>query len=329
MSRELDTNLPLSSGPAKVCVAIVSYNGRAFLDELLESLRAQSETRFETILIDNASRDGSATYVGQNFPWVRVLSLPQNLGFSRAVNLAARETEAEFLATLNTDLKLEPTWLKTLLEVATQDESVAAVASKLRLYHQPTVLNGVGGAMNQLGYTWDRGMFEEDKGQYDQSQEVLFASAGAALFRRSAFLASGGFDEEFFMYHEDVDLCWRLWLLGFRVVTAPAAVAFHHFGASTQAHEGMIWRELLGERHNIRALLKNYEASNLRSALWGLLKRPQPPVRKWNQCRNFFWNLRKLHDTLKRRKWNQDRRRRSDAELQFLIVQSNDVPIRL
>lgn len=313
----------------RVCVAVINYNGRPFLDELLESLRAQSETRFETILVDNASQDGSAQYVGQNFPRVRVLSLPQNLGFSRAVNLAARETGAEFLATLNTDLKLEPTWLKALLKVATQDESVAAVASKLRLYHQPTVLNGVGGAMNQLGYTWDLGMFEEDEGQYDQSREVLFASAGAALFRRSVFLESGGFDEGLFMYHEDVDLCWRFWMLGFRVLTAPAAVAYHHFGASTQAHQGMAWRELMGERHNIRALLKNYEASNLRSALWGLLKRPQSPLRKWNQCRNFFWNLRKLPDTLKRRKWNQDRRRRSDAELQFLIIQSNDVPIRL
>ena len=190
--------------------------------------------------------------------------------------------------------------------MATGDESVAAVASKLLLYHQPTILNGVGGAMNRLGYTWDLGMFEEDEGQYDQSREVLFASAGAALFRRVTFLESGGFDEGFFMYHEDVDLCWRFWLLGFRVVTAPAAVAFHHFGASTQAHQGMTWRELLGERHNMRALLKNYEARNLRSALWGLLKRPQPPVRKWNQCRNFFWNLRRLPDTLKRRKWNQD-----------------------
>ena len=316
------------SGP-RVCVAIINYNGRAFLDELLESLRGQSEDRFEAILVDNASQDGSASYVGQNFPWVRVLALPQNLGFSRAVNLAAHETKAEFLATLNTDLKLEPTWLEALLEAATHDQSVAAVASKLRLYHQPTVLNGVGGAMNLLGYTWDVGMFEEDEGQYDQSREVLFASAGAALFRRSVFLESGGFDEGLFMYHEDVDLCWRFWMLGFRVVTAPAAVAYHHFGGTTQAHQGMTWRELLGERHNMRALLKNYEARNLLSALWGLIKRPQPPVRKWNQCRNFFWNLWKLPDTLKRRKWNQDHRRLSDAELQFLIIQSNDVPIRL
>ncbi len=321
--------MTLSLEHPRVCVAIINYNGRAFLDELLESLREQSETEFETILVDNASGDGSASYVGQNFPWVRVLSLPENLGFSRAVNLATQKTEAEFLATLNTDLRLEPSWLEALLEVATQDASVAAVASKLRLYDQPTILNGVGGAMNQLGYTWDLGMFEEDEGQYDHSQEVLFASAGAALFRRSAFLESGGFDEGFFMYHEDVDLCWRFWLLGFRVLTAPGAVAYHHFGASTKAHQGMSWRELLGERHNMRALLKNYEARNLRGALWGLIKRRQPPLRKWNQCRNFLWNLWKLPDTLKRRKWNQDRRKRTDAELQFLIIQSNDVPIRL
>ena len=119
----------------------------------------------------------------------------------------------------------------------------------------------------------------------------------------------------------DGDLSWR--------PIFPRGAKMCFFGGITQAHQSMTWRELLGERHNMRALLKNYEARNLLSALWGLIKRPQPPVRKWNQCRNFFWNLWKLPDTLKRRKWNQDHRRRSDAELQFLIIQSNDVPIRL
>lgn len=318
-----------SSQSPRVCVAIINYNGRAFLDELLISLRRQSETHFEAILVDNASQDGSVSYVEQNFPWVRVLSLSENQGFSRAVNLVAGETQAKYLATLNTDLRLQPSWLEELLKVAEQDASVAAVASKLRLYNRPKILNGVGGAMNRLGYTWDLGMFEEDHGQYDQSQQVLFASAGAALFRRTVFLESGGFDEKFFMYHEDVDLCWRFWLLGFRVLTAPSAVAYHHFGASTQAHQGMTWRELRGERHNMRALLKNYESRNLLKTFWRLIRRRQSLRRKWNQCRNFLWNLLKMPDTLKRRKWIQSRRTRSDSDLEFLIVQSNDVPIHL
>ncbi len=226
-------------------------------------------------------------------------------------------------------MKLDPGWLEALLEAAGKNESIAAVASKMRLYHQPGSLNGVGGMMNYLGYSWDRGMFEEDRGQYDRCHEVLFASAGSALFRRSAFLGASGFDEKFFMYHEDVDLCWRLWLFGFRVVTAPRAVVYHHFGASTRETQGMLWRELTGERHSIRSLIKNYQFSSLMRARCDLALLPQPSRRKWDQLKNFLSNLILLADTLRQRRRIQKRRKRTDAELKPLIVQSRNVPIRL
>ncbi len=135
---------------------------------------------------------------------------------------------------LNTDIKAEPGWLAALLGVIGSHPGAAAVSSKMMLYDRPRILNGVGGCMNRLGYTWDRGMFEEDRGQYDRISEILFASAAAALFDRERFLEVGGFDESFFMYHEDVDLCWRLWLRGYEVLSAPDAVVHHHFGATTR-----------------------------------------------------------------------------------------------
>ncbi|MGH9341406.1 MAG: glycosyltransferase family 2 protein [Acidobacteriota bacterium] len=313
----------------RAAVIIINYNGRRFLDELLQSLEAQIGREFETLLIDNHSQDGSAEYVCEKYPWVRVVRQSSNLGFSRAGNLGARICDAEYLVFLNTDMKLEPQWLEQLISTARQDPNIAGVASKLRLYDRPQVLNGVGGAMNFLGYAWDRGMFEEDRGQYDSPEEVLFASAGAALFRRSPFLEAGGFDERFFMYHEDVDLCWRLWLAGYRVVTAPGAVAYHHFSASTRQDKGMEWREVLGERHNIRALIKNYEIVNLVRSLSGLLLLRLRWRRKRKQIFNFIWNLALLPDTWMRRRAIQKQRLRSDAELKRLIVQSSDVPIHL
>ena len=264
-----------------------------------------------------------------NFPWVRVIPQSENLGFSRAANLGATGAKADHLVFLNTDMKLDRGWLEALLATAEKDESTAAVASKIRLYHQPGSLNGVGGAMNYLGYSWDRGMFEEDRSQYDRSEEVLFASAGTALFRRSVFLDAGGFDEKFFMYHEDVDLCWRLWILGFRVVTAPQAVIYHHFSASTRETRGMLWRELAGERHSIRSLIKNYQLPSLMPALRDLLLLPQPYRRKWGQVKNFLLNLLLLGNTLRQRHWIQKHRKRTDAEIKHLIVQSRNVPIRL
>ncbi|HSR53397.1 MAG TPA: glycosyltransferase family 2 protein [Acidobacteriota bacterium] len=311
-----------------VCVTIVNYRGREFLPELLASLRAQTFRDFEILFIDNASGDGSCEYVARRFPEVQVLAQDKNLGFAVAGNLAARHCRSRYFALLNTDLKLDPTWLLELVSTA-EREQAAATASKMRLYSRPHLLNGVGGAMNRLGYTWDRGMYEEDKGQYDRIQEVLFASAGAALFRRSTFLEAGGFDDSFFMYHEDVDLCWRLWIQGHRVVTAPSAVVYHHFGGATQKTRSMLWRELLGERNSIRSLLKNYEWRNALKALRGIILLSQSPRRKWGQIRNLLWNLWKLPDTLRRRHAVQKARRRPDRELGDLIVQSPDVPLRL
>lgn len=316
-----------SGSPVAASIVIINYNGRPYLEELLGSLERQTRCPLETLLVDNASRDESLAYVEQEFPWVRILPQERNLGFSRAANLAAGAARGTWLVLLNTDLRLEPDWLVELVAAAEADPSIAAVSSKLRLYDRPHRLNGVGGCMNRLGYTWDRGMGEKDRGQYDQSREVLFACAGAALFHRARFREAGGFDTRFFMYHEDVDLCWRLWLRGFRVVTAPRAVAHHHLSASTREDQGLLWREILGERHNIRALLKNYQGANLARALWDLLTLRQPIRRKWAQLGNLAWNLRWLPETLRLRRRIQQERRVTDAQLKRLIVQSRHVPI--
>jgi len=318
-----------AAGGADATVAIINYNGVRFLDELLRSLDNQTLQPAEILFIDNCSSDDSVAYVRAHFPRVKTMPQASNLGFAKAGNLAARSSDRRFFALLNTDIRLDPGWLSALVSRAETDRSIAAVASKLRLYAEPQKLNGVGGAMNYIGYTWDRGMFEPDSGQYDRSDDVLFASAGAALFSRAAFLGCGGFDERFFMYHEDVDLCWRFWIQGYRVVTEPTAVAFHHFGGSTREARGFDWRELTGERNNMRALLKNYEIRNLATAIWRLILLRQPARRKAAQLRNFAWNLYRLPETLAERRRIQTRRRRSDADLKHLIVQSPHVPIRL
>lgn len=308
--------------------AVVNYNGRRYLPELFDSLEAQSHRPSELIFVDNGSCDGSVDYVARRDPGCRLLQQKRNIGFARAANLAMESANARFVALLNADLKLHPAWLGEMVGTA-ERTGAAAVASKILLYDRPRTLNGIGGCMNFLGYTWDRGMWEADDGQYDEEAEVLFASAGAALFDRDSFLSSGSFDGRFFMYHEDVDLCWRLWLFGERVVTCPGAIAYHHFGGATKAARGMEWRELLGERNNIRALIKNYELTNLRRSLAGLVSLRQRPRRKLLQLRNFAWNLLFLPETLAKRREIQRRRKRPDQEIGRLIVESKDVPIRL
>lgn len=314
---------------ADASIIIINYNGRRYLEELFASIREQSLPPREVVLVDNASSDGSVEYAAQLYPGIRIIPFSRNRGFAAAANAGLEAGSCEAAALVNTDIRLDRFWLEQLLETMRSDEKIAAVAAKVMLYDRPRLLNGVGGGMNRLGYTWDIGMFEEDRGQYDAPAEVIFAPASAALFRKSAVLGAGGFDESFFMYHEDVDLGWRLRLFGFRIITCPAAVAFHHFGGTTRESKSMLWRELLGERNDMAALLKNYEWRNALSALAAMMSLRQSPARKWGQVRNLLWNLARLPSTLRKRRRIQKQRILTDDEIAGLIVQSRHVPIRL
>ena len=310
-------------------IIIINYNGLKFLPELFSSIREQTMPPKEILFVDNASKDGSPEFAESNYPEIRVIRLPANLGFAAAANAGLKASGFEASAIINTDIRLDREWLASLVTTLESDERIGAVAAKILLYDHPHQLNGVGGGMNRLGYTWDRGMFEEDNGQYDDPAEVIFAPASAAMFRKSAVMASGGFDESFFMYHEDVDLGWRLWLLGYRIITCPRAVALHHFGGSTKESRSMLWRELQGERNNMTSLLKNYELLNAARALSEMMMLKQQPSRKAGQVKNLLWNLLKLPSILGKRRFIQKQRKLTDDEINRLIVQSRHVPIRL
>lgn len=314
--------MKLSTG---ISVVIVNYNGAAELSVCLESLARQTLRPTEILLVDNNSTDNSLE-IARRFSGVSLIENSENLGFSKAVNLAADLARGNLLALLNSDVELAPSFLEEGAR-AMQNPNVAAVASKLLFFDRRNVINGVGGGMNYLGYAWDRGLNEIDNGQYDRSEEVFFASGGACFLRRELFLAMGGFDPRFFMYHEDVDFCWRARLRGHSVITCPTAVVYHKYGATTRRELGWDWREILGERHNFRSLLKNYELSNALLALRDILLIPLPWRRKFKQLQNLIVNLLWLPDTIRQRRQVQAMRRLSDEALKEFILQSHIVPV--
>jgi len=311
----------------QVSVIIVNFNGLGHLECCLDSLQRSDFKDFETLLVDNGSKDGSCEFVRQRYPWVQLLELGRNTGFAIANNVAAQKSQAPYLAFLNNDIEVDSAWLGRLVDAAGKNREVVAWASKMLMFDHRELLNGVGGAMNEVGYTFDLGMYERDSGQYDISQEVIFPSAGACLIRREAFIAAGGFDDRFFMYHEDVDLGWTLWLLGGRIVTVPSAVVYHKFGGTSKRTMGMARREHIGERNNIRALIKHYEWRNLLRALYRLLAQRQSPQRKWVLLRNMAWNVRQLPDTLRLRRRIQRFRKVTDQEMQRLFCPGVKVPV--
>ncbi|MBI2821169.1 MAG: glycosyltransferase family 2 protein [Acidobacteria bacterium] len=310
---------------SSISVIVVNYNGAADLPVCLDSLRRQTLRPAEILLVDNHSSDNSLE-IARQFKEVTLIENARNLGFSRAANRAAASAMGEILALLNTDVRLDPAFLEAGTRVM-QDPDVVAAAAKILFFDRPKIINGVGGGMNWLGYGWDRGLNELDAGQYDRAEEVFFASGGACFLRRKLFLETGGFDDHFFMYHEDVDFCWRARLCGYRVITCPAAVVYHKYGATTRRELGWHRREILGERHNLRSLLKNYELSNALKAWTHILLLPLPWRRKWRQIENFLINLAWLPDTWRQRRRVQKMRRLNDDAIRQWILQSRIVPV--
>ena len=236
----------------KVTVVIVNWNGDRFLDQCLSALLAQTVAPHEIILVDNASSDASLDIV-RRFPSVRLLAQNENLGFARGNNLAinAAAAESEWIALLNPDAFVESRWLEALLSAVRDNPSFDFFGSKLVNAADPSVLDGAGDAYHVSGLVWRMEHGTSVSSVSGQLREVFSPCAAAAMYRRSALLEVGGFDEDYFCYSEDVDLGFRLRLAGYRCLYVPSSVA-HHVGSGTtggqhsdfavyHGHRNLVW----------------------------------------------------------------------------------------
>jgi len=211
-----------------VSIVIVNWNGRQFLDACLDAVAAQQGVNAETILVDNGSTDGSAAYVSERYPWVRVVALTENRGFAGGNNAGVREARGRFVALLNNDTVADPGWLKTLLSAA--DDSVLTT-SRVVYMHDRRVIDSAGDGMLRWG-----GAFKRHHGDTVdaamESRDVFGVCGAACLVAKRVFEELGGFDEHLFISHEDVDLSYRARLRGYRCRYVADAVVAHH-GSST------------------------------------------------------------------------------------------------
>ncbi|MFL5846832.1 MAG: glycosyltransferase family 2 protein [Solirubrobacteraceae bacterium] len=217
--------------PAAASVVVPVWNGLRWLPGLLASLRAQTVAPLEVIAVDNGSADGSRAWLAEHAPEVRVLALGTNTGFAVAANRGLAAARGEAVALINTDIELDPRWLEHAL--AALGAGAASVATKMVDLADPGVLYDAGDILRRDGVCEQRGRFHRDGGEWDAPGEVFAACAGAALYRRDAVLAVGGFDERFFSYLEDADLGLRLRMAGWSCAWEPRAVARHAGGGSS------------------------------------------------------------------------------------------------
>ena len=241
----------------KVSAIIINWNGEPFLEQCLTALMAQTVKPNEIILVDNASSDGSHE-IAQRFPSVRLMAFDQNTGFARGNNLAieAASKDSEWIALINPDAFAEPRWLESLLLSAQSNPGFDAFGSKLVTAADPTMLDGTGDAYHSSGLVWRSGNGIPVSAAACSEREIFSPCAAAALYRRSALLEIGGFDEDYFCYVEDVDVGFRLRLAGYRCLYVPQSVA-HHIGSGTTGGQQSDFSVYHGHRNLVWAYVKN------------------------------------------------------------------------
>jgi GT2 family glycosyltransferase len=220
-----------------VDLVIPTYNGREHLRTCLCAVSAQTFEDVNVVVVDDGSNDGTAQMVADEFPGVTLIQLSGNQGFAAACNAGIEAGRAPFVALLNNDAIPEPDWLEKLVNAMNRYPNAGALASKILLADGSGRIHTTGDTFSWSGLAESRGVWEFDTGQYDREAEVFSACAAAAIYRRSALedaaLITGAvFEPDFFMYCEDIDLGWRLRLVGHAIFYIPDARVFHHLSAT-------------------------------------------------------------------------------------------------
>ncbi len=255
-----------------ITISIVNLNGQNYLKDCLESIKNlnYSQDKIEVIVVDNGSSDGSIEFLKVNYSEVKIIKNRKNLGFAYANNQAAEIASGEYIAFLNNDTKVDENWLIELLRPIYMNDEIVASGSKV-LSMDGKSLDYVGGMINfeGKGFQIDYGVSIEDD-EHHVSKYMPFVNGGAMMVQKAVFLGSGGFDEDFFAYYEDVDFGWRLWVLGYMVIFAPDSIVYHHHhGTSKIFSEDKL--RFLKERNSLYSVFKNYDEKNLARAFSGTL----------------------------------------------------------
>ncbi len=235
----------MQSEMKRVAVVILNWNGeemlRRFLPAVCDSLHElKGDYAAEVVVADNGSTDGSCRYLREHFSKVRLLELDQNYGFAEGYNRALKEVEAEYYILLNSDVEVPKDWINPLVDRLQEEPTVAAVMPKILSYRDAgehfEYAGASGGFIDFLGYPFCRGRIlrtvEEDHGQYDDPREIFWASGAAFCCRADLFHRMGGFSSHFFAHMEEIDLCWRLQLQGWRIEVLPKSRVWHVGGAT-------------------------------------------------------------------------------------------------
>lgn len=218
-----------------VSIVILTWNGKHLLKPCFAAVRKLEYKNLELIVVDNGSTDGSQDYIRENYKDFILIENEKNLGFSGGVNRGIQAASGEYVALLNNDAYPEPDWITNIINRFKRDSSIGIISPKMlksKKVMGAHLIDSTGDFMSKWGATYPRGRDLPDEGQFDEPQEIFSACAGAAVYRKEVFDTIGLFDEDFFAYYEDVDICFRARLAGYKVYYEPTALVYHQVGGT-------------------------------------------------------------------------------------------------
>ena len=222
-----------------VAVVILNWNGKQYLEQFLPSVLETKYPNFRLIVADNASKDDSVQFLKAAYPAIEIILLSTNYGFAKGYNYALKQVEADYYVLLNSDVEVSAGWLEPMIELLEGNEKNAACQPKILSFENKRLFEyagAAGGHLDAFGYPFARGRIfdicEKDHGQYDNTEEVFWASGAALLIRSKVYHELEGFDEYFFAHQEEIDLCWRMQLAGYKIFCCPQSVVYHVGGGT-------------------------------------------------------------------------------------------------
>lgn len=247
----------------KTAVVILNWNGRKFLKKFLPDVIKFSKKDAEVIVADNASTDDSVAVLKADFPEIRIIENKSNGGFAKGYNQALKLIDAEYYILLNSDIEVTENWINPVIELMESDKNIAACQPKIRSYHEKEKFEyagAAGGFIDKFGYPFCRGRIfqslEEDKGQYDDTVEIFWATGAALFIRAELYHKLGGMDDDFFAHMEEIDLCWRLKNEGYKIMYCPKSTVYHVGGGTLPTSSS--WKTYLNFRNNFFLIYKNH-----------------------------------------------------------------------
>ena len=245
-----------------VAVVILNWNGKHFLEKFIPSVMASEYENLHIVVADNASDDDSISFLKQNYPTVIILLSNTNEGFAKGYNTALKQVSADYYILLNSDVEVKQGWIEPVILLMESDEKIAACQPKIlsfRYRRQFEYAGACGGFIDALGYPFTRGRIfencETDRGQYDNSTQIFWATGAALFVRAKIFHELNGFDEYFFAHQEEIDLCWRMQRAGYTIYVEPKSKVYHVGGGTLPMGDRK--KVYLNFRNNLVMMTKN------------------------------------------------------------------------